>query len=152
MKTRTIEIDLDVHRAIEESREAFEESENTILKRLLSLVERPTEDIKSRVEANGIPFSEKGVQIEHGSPARMFYERRSQCYEGVFENGYLIVSGKKYSSLSSAASDLAVTKDGGKTNLNGWNYWEVKPPQSGQWIRVRDLRNDGQEWMRHFKL
>jgi hypothetical protein len=83
---------------------------------------------------------EDGVVIPHGAMARMEYQRGSQVYEGEFVNGALVVAGQSFATLSAAASGLAVTKDGKKTNLNGWNYWSVKLPGQTKWRPMLELR------------
>ena len=34
---------------------------------------------------------------------------------------------------------IAVTKDGAKTSLNGWNYWEVQLPGSAKWRSIGSM-------------
>ncbi|RYE38573.1 MAG: hypothetical protein EOP21_11980 [Hyphomicrobiales bacterium] len=61
-------------------------------------------------------------------------------YEGKFLDGSLVVDGVKYSTLSSAASALAKTRDGSTTSLNGWNYWAVQLPGTDRWDSMEHLR------------
>lgn len=70
----------------------------------------------------------------------MKYDRGAQVYEGQFLNGQLVVNGERFSSLSAAANALAVTKDGRKTSLNGWNYWQAKFPGEAAWRSLKDMR------------
>ena len=70
----------------------------------------------------------------------MKYARGSQIYEGMFIDGKLVVNGVAYTALSPAASALAVTKEGKKTNLDGWLYWEAKFPGETSWKKLSDLR------------
>lgn len=60
----------------------------------------------------GAPWVQDGVEVPHGSLARMEYQRGAQVYEGRFLNGKLVVNGRSFESLSTAASALAVTADG----------------------------------------
>ena len=71
----------------------------------------------------------------------MHYARGSQVYEGHFLNGKLVVNGHAYSSLTNAANAVAVTKNGGKTSLNGWFYWKVQFPNETQWRSLQDMRS-----------
>ncbi|MCC1495129.1 HNH endonuclease [Cognatishimia sp. F0-27] len=89
----------------------------------------------------GTDYEQDGVVIPHGTPAKMEYQNGEQVYEGRFEDGVLMVNGLAYSSLSSAANALAVTKNGKKTNLNGWLYWKVLLPGDDHWTPVRSLRD-----------
>lgn len=120
----TIEIDWDVHRMIEGERRGFDDPPLNALRRLLKI------DVDEAVDVprEGLPWSEDGVVVPHGSEAEMTYQYGRQKFTGRFLDGYLVVGDKAYSTLSQAASDLALTKDGKKTNLNGWNYWQVKLP------------------------
>lgn len=144
MTLRTIEIDFEIHKLIELERKSFEEPKYLALRRLLNLPEIPAVSAKQEaklLEQEGRPFVDDGVSVPHGSLARMEYGRGTQVYEGQFLDGYLVVSGKRYSTLSGASVDLAVTRAGKKTNLNGWNYWSAKFPGETGWKMLRDLRN-----------
>ncbi|MDB9801681.1 hypothetical protein OAC01_01820 [bacterium] len=134
---RTIEIDFDIFKLIQNERKGFDEPDYLALRRLLRLQEI---NIKDAPKLQGRPFIEDGVSIPEGSLARMEYQRSQQIYEGVFKGGQLVVNGKGYSALSAAASDLAVTKKGKKTSLNGWIYWQVKRPEDSDWVLMDNLR------------
>lgn len=137
-----IEIDFDIHRAIENERRGFDEPPRVALRRLLKL---PEESLKSRAKAlvadSGRPWREGAVVIPHGSEARMSYQRGSQVFEGRFVDGELVVQGQGFQTLSGAASALARTKDGSTPKLNGWNYWEVRLPGQERWIPMSMLRS-----------
>lgn len=136
-----IDIDWDIHKLIEAERGSFEEAPYLALRRLLKLPPpNAAASLEKRGEDAGIPWTEDGVSVPHGSLARMEYLRRSQVYEGQFLNGKLVVNGIAYQSLSAAADALAVTKDGSKTSLNGWNYWKAKFPSETKWRSLNDLR------------
>jgi len=74
--------------------------------------------------------------LPHGTALRMQYN--GHRYEGKILDGKWVVAAGTYSSPSAAASALAVTKEGKKTQLNGWTCWEVKIP-GGQWKRLNQL-------------
>lgn len=142
MQLKTIEIDFDIHKMIEAERKGFNEPEYVALRRLLKLPELSAgEPEGDEINRDGIPFREDGVEILHGSDARMRYMRGTQLYEGRFLDGKLVVDGVAYPTLSAAASDLARTKEGKKTSLNGWIYWEVKAPGTSRWKKMSDLRD-----------
>lgn len=138
----TIEIDWDIHRLIESERRGFDEPPYLALRRLLNLPEPASAGLATNLASigSGRPWVEDGVEIPHGSRARMSYQHGRQQYEGVFLNGALLVNGKSYTSLSAAANAVAVTKDGSKTQLNGWNYWEVQFPGEAKWRSLREMR------------
>jgi hypothetical protein len=138
----SIEVDWDIHKLIEAERRGFEEPPYVALRRLLSLPSPLGEEAgKAEVSSQGIAWSEDGVTVPHGTAAKMEYLHGRQSYEGRFENGRLMVNGRSFSTLSEAASALAVTKDGTKTNLNGWLYWQVRLPGQSRWTFLRDMRS-----------
>ena len=146
MNLRTIDIDWDIHRLIESERRGFDEPSYCALRRLLGLSdiaiapETKSPPIDATTGASGIPWSEDGVRIPHGSLARMKYNYGRQTYEGNFWNGELIIGEQVFDSLSNAANTLAITKKGTSTQLNGWKYWEVKFPGESDWKKLWDLR------------
>jgi hypothetical protein len=139
-----IEIDWDIHKMIEGERRGFDEPPHLALRRLLGL-QVPYDEIPvtapRTIGSDGLSWIEDGVEVPHGSLARMKYNYGRQIYEGTFLNGRLVVNEKKFDSLSAAANFLAVTKEGGKTQLNGWNYWEVQIPGETKWTKLRSLRS-----------
>jgi hypothetical protein len=136
-----IEIDWDIHKMIEAERRGFEEFPYLALRRLLKLPPPdPFTPQAIEVASGNLPWTEEGVVVPHGSDARMKYLRGSQIYEGRFLNGRLVVNGQSFDTLSAAASALAETKDGSKTNLNGWLYWKVKFPGETRWRSLSDMR------------
>jgi hypothetical protein len=137
----TIEIDFDIHRMIENERRGFDEPPRAALRRLLKLPEEnPLSTAVPSIAPHGRPWREGTVEIPHGSKARMSYQRGSQVFEGQFVDGKLVVNGREFHTLSSAASALARTKDGSVPSLNGWNYWEVCLPGQDRWIPMHVLR------------
>jgi len=139
MKLMPIEIDFEIHKAIEAERRGFEEPPFHALRRLLKL-DPPTPTANEQVALDGRPWREGLVEIPHGSDARMEYDRGRQIYEGKFLDGKLVAGGKVFSALSDAAKALAVTKKGTKPSLNGWLYWSVRFPGQRKWHRLDDLR------------
>ena len=148
---KTIDIDFDVHRLIEQERRGFDEPENAALRRLLKL---PTngaaaagaketniansDELKA---AAGVAWSWKGVVLPHGTDLRMDY--RGQMVRGRVENGKWVVEAKFYTSPSDAAGSSVVTKDGDHPSLNGWIYWEAKRPSDVTWRKLQSLKPRG---------
>jgi hypothetical protein len=136
-----IEIDFEIHRAIENERRDFGEPPYMALRRLLKLEEKsPTKPDQPAVASVGRPWRSHGVELPHGTEARMSYLRGAQQFSGHFLDGYLVVEGRKFSTPSEAISALAKTGSGNRTQLNGWNYWEVKLPDQKEWISIKALR------------
>lgn len=137
---RTIEIDFDVHKIIEAERLSFDEKPNDALRRLLRLP--PLASAKQSVPkaVNGQrPWSAEGVMLAHGTLLRMRYNGRQ--HEGQIVDGKWVVEGKTFDSPSGAASGIATTKRGKRTRLDGWIYWEVKPPGDTSWTAIHALRS-----------
>ena len=137
MTLSRIEIDFDIHKLIETERRSFDEPPYVALRRLLGLpdLEPSVENLKVSSLDDGQPWSDSGVEVPHGSLARMKYNYGRELYEGQFLDGLLVVNGQKFRSLSTAASELA-----GKS-LNGWLYWEAQFPGTRIWRRLGDLRD-----------
>lgn len=143
MNLSSIEIDFDIHKLIEAERRSFDEAPYLALRRLLDLPDMAGAALDGEgpdVMGEGRPWRDGPVEIPHGSLARMSYQRGRQVYEGQFLDGNLVVYGRAFNSLSSAASALAVTKDGSTPSLNGWEYWEVKLPGETKWKKAKQLR------------
>jgi hypothetical protein len=62
--------------------------------------------------------------------------------KNLFLDGKLVVNDQSFDALSEAASELARTKAGRKTSLNGWIYWEAKLPVEPKWRRLSDTRDE----------
>jgi hypothetical protein len=142
MQFRTIEIDFDVHRAIENARRGFHDSANDALRRLLKLPEPDGSpgpaDATPQVKR---PWRDDGVDLPHGTAVRMEYNRR--IHEGQIVDGQWVVEGRRFDSPSGAASGVAVTKKGKSPRLDGWKYWRVKRPGEDHWEPLDDLRPKG---------
>jgi len=136
---RSIDIDFDVHKRIELARESFAETPNAVLRRLLGLdASRAVEQAVGAVAMRS--WSGKGVQLPHSTRLRMDYNGRT--HEGEIVNGSWLVEGKKYSSPSAAAGGVARTKDGKRTNLDGWVYWWALLPGKETWVKLSEMRNE----------
>jgi hypothetical protein len=138
---RTIEIDFDVHKLIEANRNNFSESANVVLRRLLRLkaLPEPKAFIGNAMDsALGKPWVRGGLSLPHGTKLRMHYNKKWS--DGVVLNGQLIVNGKAFKAPSPAASEVAITKRGEKTNLDGWRLWEAQIPGAAEWKTLDDLR------------
>ena len=140
-----IDIDFEIYKVIETERRSFDEPPYLALRRLLKLGTHLPSVEKTQPISSGRPFVEDGISVPHGSLARMKYLHGSQVYEGHFLNGLLVINNEAFPSLSAAAKALAVTRKGGKTSLNGWNYWEAKFPGETKWRSLFKLREQTQK-------
>jgi hypothetical protein len=133
---QTIEIDFDVHKCIEMERQNFDESPNAALRRLLGL-DRSAAPPAPR---GGRPWRGKPrgsleyVILEHSTALRMSYNGRQ--HTGQIDDGEWLVEGRRYRSPSAAAGGVGRTKEGKRTSLDGWRYWEFRRPGETEWRRL----------------
>lgn len=138
MQMCPIEIDFDIHQAIELERKNFEETPNEVLRRLLKL---PTGNAQKPVFSGGKSWSSKGVTLPHGTKLRMEYNGVE--YEAEIVDGAWSCGGSFHAGPSPAAASVAKTKDGSTTSLNGWIYWSAKVPGATKWTPISALRSKG---------
>ena len=131
----TIEIDFDVHKLIETERRGFDDPPLAALRRLLKLPDTPKEVVSE--QPGGRPWTYKNVVLEHGTQLQMQYNHRT--HEARIVDGRWLVEGEFYDSPSGAAVAVARTKEGKPTQLNGWDYWDVKSPGSSRWRPINLL-------------
>lgn len=132
-----IPVDLDVFKALEAQRQAFSESHNDILRRILGVGSRSA-TVPERAPEE-ILWRRKGVSLPKGTRWRMSSsngEQNGNVVEGGFQ-----YRGEVISSPSRLATNLYRTKSGKKTNLNGWRYIEVKRPGDPDWMMLSSLLN-----------
>lgn len=134
---RTIQIGLEVHKAIEAARCALDEPEDTILMRLLKLKAEPAAATASSTPpAKG--WRKEGVELPDGTLLEAAYA--GQQVSGVVRDGLWLVEGRTFSSPSMALIHSVTTRDGRRTNLNGWNHWRVKRPGDREFARLSTFR------------
>jgi len=131
MSDGTIEIDIDVHKAIEAARLSFDDTPNDILRRLLG-IEAATRGSLAELLMNGSGWSYGGVFLPNGSRLGMTYN--GEHYTAIIQDGALRIGDIEFKSLSGAAQHVT------GQNLNGWNYWHVQRPGEAQYILTNDLR------------
>lgn len=138
-----IAIDWEIHQLIELERRSFDEPPIEALRRMLGLVagQKPRIRISANSAEELTEWASKGVTIPNGTKARFNYRGNAKPIYGEFKGGKLHAAGRVYDSLSSASNDLAVTRAGKRTRLNGWLYWSVEIPSgSGNWLIMDHLR------------
>lgn len=132
MKTKQIQIDLDIYKALETLRQTFEETYNDILRReFLPIVQEPCEK-----EGRDGLFISDGVTLQAGTRLRHIAKRSGKQYEAMVRNGGIEYKGKLYYSPSKAA--IAVIG----TNRNGWLFWEYFDADLNQWQLLDRLRGE----------
>jgi hypothetical protein len=135
----SIEIDFDVHKAIEMARQSFSETQNDVLRRLLKIGQATKPPEIQPQEHDGRPWSGKGVVLPTGTRLRMEYNGR--VHSGEINDGQWHVEGGVYGSPSAAAVGVAKNKAGGSiSSLDGWLYWSAQFPRSSKWVPIASLR------------
>lgn len=132
---RTIQIDFDIHKAIEGERSGFGESENEVLRRLLKLGSSVAA-LSSR--PSGRAWSGKTVTLPHGTELRMEY--RGIEHHGRIDDGAWACGGGRHGGPSPAAAAVATTRSGKRPSLNGWIYWAAKLPGASVWQPISTMR------------
>jgi len=117
-QTKTIDIDIDVGKAIEAARLGFDETPNAILRRLLHIDAPRLTTPQPLAQTDGWTFG--GVFLPNGSKLFMTYNGIE--YWAKIHNGFIKFEGHIFKSLSGAAA--AATEQ----TLNGWHYWYVRLP------------------------
>lgn len=140
---KTIEIDFDVHRAIEAERRGFHDTPNAVLRRMLQLgPAEPEAGFADAPMASLAPpehaWIRKGVELPQGTELRLSYagvEARGQVAEGR-----LNFAGASYRSPSPAVASAVETARGDKVQVNGWKHMDARRPGDDRWIPLDELR------------
>lgn len=135
---RTIEIGLEVHKAIEAGRQSLDEPENEILMRLLRLDRAEPADGPGGPTA-GRAWRKGRVELPDGTEIEATYA--GQHVRGVIRNGEWVVAGRPFPSPSAALMGSVKTRDGRAVHLNGWMLWRVKRPGDVSFRRLDALRS-----------
>ncbi len=147
MTMRTIEIDFEVHKAIELERRSFDEAPNTALRRLLGIAPaKARESSKPEVAPPPSPAGRSwvgkghsaGLALPHGTELQMDYN--GQRFMGRVDNGSIMFEGQKFTSPSGAADELCRTRAGNKTSLNGKELISAQLPGETDWVLLKTLQ------------
>lgn len=126
-----IEIDFDVFKEITLRRANEGVTPNDVLREVFGL--EPKNSASTSDVSVGEPWMIKGVKFPHGTEFRATY--KGKIYNGVVEDGALVVNSKRYPSPSAAA--VAITGNA----VNGWVFWECKFPGQTEWETIKSYRN-----------
>jgi hypothetical protein len=139
-----IEIDLELFKYIENNRNDFSESSNSILKRKLGLSETENrvlnvKDVKapgltsSSREKQSIRMYYKGVPFYEGMRLRKIL--KGDLHNAIVRNGKIVFKGMSYDSPSAAGMAAS------GTSVNGWIFWDYYDEKTERWISLDDLRD-----------
>ena len=160
---RTIEVDFDVHQAIEAERRSFGDPPNAALRRLLGLGEGDrAADVDAAVatvpkgrdpgaeplvggSAQKTPglraWRSKGLILAEGTALMLEYSEVKET--GRVSGGQLVFNGQGYSAPSPAAMDVVQRRrNGSPVSINGWLYVHAQRPGESQWRTLAALRSD----------
>ena len=138
-----IDVDLDVHKAIEQARLSFDEQPNGILRRMLGIGRANSNHRNGTRAEPPKPIGshpEEGKEFRHGNRrlmlpngTRLRADYKGRTFEGEIIAGDFIVSGARYSSFSPALIGEVKRVIGKTVSLNGWIYWHFQRPGSSRW-------------------
>lgn len=149
---RTIEVDFDIHQAIEAERQSFAEPPNAALRRLLGLGERanpsePNPGPKRGGSGSGPTpgaWRSKGLILAEGTALMLSYSEVRES--GVVRAGKLAFHGEDYGSPSPAAMDVVQRHRGGdRVSINGWRHVYAQRNGDSEWRTLADLRPDPED-------
>ncbi len=140
---RSIEIDFEVHQAIEAERRGFDDPPNAALRRLLGLESKELlPPSKVTDPGGGLHWRRKGVALPAGTELKVNYAEVEE--RGRVAEGKLNFNGKSYDSPSGAVMGVVRRHRGKSVYVNGWNYLFARLPGETKWILLSALRDKAQ--------
>jgi len=137
METRPIDIDIDVHKAIEAERRDFTETDNSVLRRLLGIEDDDLASVSAKEKRAWCGKGHSaGLWLPHGTDLRLRYNTTN--LEGVVDDGALVFNGERFSSPS-GVRQLCRTRKGEVPHLNGKTIIDARLPGSSEWVRLDAL-------------
>lgn len=127
-----IDIDVEVHKAMEARRASFQQTPNDILREVFGLGKAKPAQAPPAEKPNKY-WAPKGVPFAPGTVLQAHY--RGRTMEGTVEAGGLRVRNKLFATPSAAA--CAVTNN----NVNGWRFWKYFDEQRDKWRYITELRD-----------
>ncbi len=113
-------------------------SKNTItvspaVAKALSAVGMTADDfLRQALNIKNGEFTADGVIFPEGTAFLAWYKDRPHW--GIVKGGALEMQGERYASVSAAAAKVT----GRPTN--GWDFWQCKLPNKGEFVRISGLR------------
>ncbi|HAY38518.1 MAG TPA: hypothetical protein DCY53_03735 [Desulfobacteraceae bacterium] len=81
---------------------------------------------------DGLPWIIDGLAFPKGTEFRGKY--KGYFYYGKVSGGALMMNGKEF--LSPSAAAMTITR----SSLDGWLFWDCKPPGASSWINIHTLK------------
>ncbi len=140
MEKKSIQIDIETFRLIEQYRNSFDEDYNDIIKRVLQSIEnydkievKQFSIVNERKGLTNHGLFWKGCLLVNGMKLRSHYKGALHTAEIV--NGKILFNGKEYTSPSAAAVEAA---EG--VAINGWKFWEFLDEKNNIWQTLDSIR------------
>lgn len=129
---RTIEVSEDVYRGLQALARPFEDEPNDVIRRLLDAsIVQPKEGERETGQKPGADLVSHVGRVPHGSRLRARYRGRE--YNAQVLDGQVVWEGRRFESLSKAAVAVIQSTGSSRGTENGWRFWEVEDPKSGEW-------------------
>lgn len=131
---KKIDISIEVNAELERRRQSFDESYDTILRRILGI------DLKNNDLLMNMYWKTKEIKFPEGTKFKMEY--KGQVYYAEVLDCQLQIDGKSFNSFSHAAFDVVEKANGknGGVPVNGWRCWYYQFPKTKTWTLVNELR------------
>ena len=81
---------------------------------------------------DGLPWIIDGLAFPKGTEFRGKY--KGYFYYGKVSDGALMMNGKEF--LSPSAAAITITR----SSVDGWLFWDCKPPGASSWINIHTLK------------
>jgi len=81
---------------------------------------------------DGLPWIIDGLAFPKGTEFRGKY--KGYFYYGKVSGGALMMNGKEF--LSPSAAAMTITR----SSVDGWLFWDCKPPGASSWINIHTLK------------
>jgi len=81
---------------------------------------------------DGLPWIIDGLAFPKGTEFRGKY--KGYFYYGKVSGGALMMNGKEF--LSPSAAAMTITR----SSMDGWLFWDCKPPGASSWINIHTLK------------
>lgn len=127
---RVIEVSDETYKELQRRAEPFVDTPEDVIRRLLQLTTRAVVTADSN-ETPGADLISHTGRVPHGAKLRATYKGRK--FQADVLNGRVIWEGRSYDSLSAAAVGVIQSTGTNRPTENGWRFWEVEDPISGEW-------------------
>lgn len=137
---RSIEVDFEVHQAIELERTGFDDPPNSALRRLLKLDPPDKPTVQKPVATDGGKlWTKRGVELRDGTELRVKYSEVEAI--GRVLRGKLTFDGSPFRTPSAAVAAVVERRRGSKVTVNGWDYVYARRPGEREWRSLAQLRS-----------